>query len=276
MSTSGTARTAPLTFGRVVVIGGGCYGSWYTQQLMRAQQRGALDVHDVVVVDRDASCRVAKLVAEGAYGALPVRLAIAAWDDYLDEWLAMGPDALRRDAMVPSPLMPHVCLDWLMRRARARWPERDMQVVPLDVDPATPWQRAAPDGRHYVSYATWICPTNCIEPARCPATRGPRDWSMPVTISRIPTQEHAEREAHPDRSMVSESPSGSPARSQPTLRGTVIFQCAHRAYGVGMIDAATIAEADVRLRAWGNEGPCRVLVGTMSHCHGALGVLALA
>lgn len=291
MTTSGTARTAPLTFGRVVVIGGGCYGSWYTQQLMRAQQRGALDVQEVVVVDRDASCRVATLVAEGAYGALPVRLAIATWDDYLDEWLAMGPDALRHDAMVPSPLMPHVCLDWLMRRARARWPERDMQVVSLDVDPATPWQRAAPDGRHYVSYATWICPTNCIEPARCPAIKAPRDWSMPVTISRIPTQEHqehAEREAYPDHStgwksrsgsrsgFPSGSLSGSAAKSQPTLRGTVIFQCVHRTYGVGMIDAATIAEADVRLRAWGNEGPCRVLVGTMSHCHGALGVLALA
>jgi hypothetical protein len=250
---------SPLEFGRIIVIGGGCYGSWYTQQIGRAHARGALQVSEVVVVDRDPDCTVASRLRDGAYGELPVRLRVAAWDDFLDEWLGEGPQALRLDAMVPSPLMPHVCLDWLMRRAAARWPGRGMRVDPLDVDPATPWQRTAPDGRHYVSFATWMCPVNCIEPASCPAIKAPRDWSMPVAIGRIPTADSA--------------PGGDTHR--PTLRGTVSFHCVHRTYGVGMIDAAAIAEADVRVSAWGGEGPCRVLVGTMSHCHGALGVLAL-
>jgi hypothetical protein len=92
---------------------------------------------------------------------------------------------------------------------------------------------------------------NCIEPAKCPATRGPRDWSMPVTITKM-------------------------ADDEPTLRGAAIFHCAHLTYGVGMIDAATIARADGLLEQWGSEGPCRMLVGTVSHCHGALGVLELS
>ena len=61
------AGAAPLHFGRIVIMGGGCYGSWYAQQLTRAARRGALQVGDVVVVDRDPACRVAGLLAAGTY-----------------------------------------------------------------------------------------------------------------------------------------------------------------------------------------------------------------
>jgi hypothetical protein len=240
----------PLPFGRVVVIGGGCYGSWYAQQLTRAIARGALAVQEILVVDRDADCPVAARWRDGAYAGVPLRLVVAPWDRFLAEWLAEGPDALVRDAMVPSPLMPHLCLDWLVARARDRWPSRRIAVQPLSSPPPTPWQRAAPDGRHYVSFATWMCPVNCIEPAKCPETRGERDWSLPLTL----------------RAFVADDPQ---------LDGAVIFPCVHRAYGVGMIDAAPIAEADRQVASWGAAGPCRVLVGTVSHCHGALGVLAV-
>ncbi|WP_396214306.1 hypothetical protein [Gemmatimonas sp.] len=244
-------RAALLDFGRIVVIGGGCYGSWYTQQLDRARSRGALTAREIVVVDRDANCKVAQQLAQGMYEGTPVRLAVSTWDDYLAEWLSAGPDALAADTMVPSPLMPHLCLDWLMARARARWPGRAMEVAPLPGTPPTPWERAAPDARHYVSFATWTCPVNCIEPAKCPATRGPRDWSMPVTIRAM-------------------------ADGEPRLHGAAIFHCEHRTYGVGMIDAAAIAAADLHVAEWGGQGPCNILVGTVSHCHGALGVLAIS
>ena len=243
-------RTAPLTFGRIVIMGGGCYGSWYAQQLTRAVQRGALQATEVVVVDRDPACRVGGLHRAGSYEGLPLTVVVSDWDPYVAQWLGQGTEALVTDAMVPSPLMPHVCLDWLIGRARARWPERSIRVAPLEQPPATPWERASPDGRHYVSFATWMCPVNCIEPARCPHTRGARDWSMPPMMRRY-------------------------VEDNPSLLGPVIFHCSHRTYGVGMIDAATIADADRQLAAWGASGPCAVLVGTVSHCHGALGVLAV-
>jgi hypothetical protein len=239
-----------LRFERIVVIGGGCYGSWYTQQLTRAIQRGALTAAEIVVVDRDPACRVAMSLADGAHAGAPVRLVVQEWAAYLSEWLAVGPEALAGHAMVPSPLMPHLCLDWLVERARDRWPTRHVRVEPMPVTPPTPWERAAPDARHYVSFATWTCPVNCIEPAKCPATREARDWSMPITIRKV-------------------------AHDEPSLGGAAIFHCEHRTYGVGMIDADAIAGADLQVSAWAAHGPSRVLVGTVSHCHGALGVLAI-
>ena len=241
----------PLVFNRIVVIGGGCYGSWYARQLARAVARDALQVREIVVVDRDPRCRVARHVDDGDFGAAPVRVEVATWRDYVAAWLGAGVPALSADAMVPSPLMPHLCLDWLTDRARARWPDRTVEVVPLSASPAMPWERAAPDGRHYVSFATWMCPVNCIEPAMCPATGGIRDWSMPPAL----------------RDYV--------AGQREALDASLIFHCVHRTYGAGMIDAHQIADADAWMASRTGEASTRVLVGTVSHCHGALGVLAV-
>lgn len=237
---------------RVVVIGGGCYGSYYAQQLARAWRAGAARMDEVLVVDRDPDCRVATALQSGAYGTLPIRVIEDTWDRYLGAWWSMGPAALARDLFVPSPLMPHVCFDWLLARARARWPDRRVGIRALDGAPPVPWQRSAPDRRHYVSFAEWTCPVNCIEPAKCPATRGARDWSLPPTIADWAAPANGRFDA--------------PA---------VIFHCAHRTYGVGMIDADAVAAADERIAALGARGPFAVLVGTVSHCHGALAVLAV-
>ena len=111
---------APLTYGRIVIMGGGCYGSWYAQQLTRAAQRGALQAREVVVVDRDPECRVVRLQRTGTYHGLPLTVVGSDWDSYVESWLGQAPESLADDMMVPSPLMPHVCLDWLIGRARAR------------------------------------------------------------------------------------------------------------------------------------------------------------
>lgn len=246
-----------LSFARIVIIGGGCYGSWYAGQLAKASERGALVAREIVVVDRNPACKVAQQVGEGRFTALPLRLETTTWDAYLARWLASGARALENDALVPSPLMPQVLLDWLIARARQRWPERDVRIRPLPAVPDMPWERAAPDGRHYVSFATWTCPVNCIEPARCPATRGARDWSMPEALEQY------------TRRAFEASGSG------PPVRGPVIFHCVHRTYGVGMISASAIAAADENVETWGARGPVAVLVGTVSHCHGALGLLTI-
>src|SRR5205809_637836 len=41
----------------VVVVGGGCYGTFYAGQLAKAKQRGKAHFRRVVVVDRDPACR---------------------------------------------------------------------------------------------------------------------------------------------------------------------------------------------------------------------------
>jgi hypothetical protein len=260
------ATRPPFVRDHVVVIGGGCYGSWYTRQLARAVQRGAASFGRVTVVDREARCRVAG--ERPLLAALPLELVVADWGEYLREWLGAGRRAggdpgagagtdAEAEMLVPSPLMPHLLLEWLEARARARWPDRAVGIVPLERAtggdrPDVPWQRAAPDGRHYVSMAEWLCPVNCIEPDRCPATRGARDWSLPERLTRWLA-----------RAQGGELP----------VHGPIIFHCVHRTWGVGMIDVAAIRAADATVASVAADGPVRVLVGTMSHCHGALGVL---
>ncbi|HEX7979946.1 MAG TPA: hypothetical protein VF461_15160 [Gemmatimonadaceae bacterium] len=235
-------------FGRIVIVGGGCYGSYYLRQLDRAQRASAVEWDELVVVDRDPACAVGQYTPD----ELPprARLVAAEWHRYFDEYLASAArdPARRRDAIVPSPLMPHLMADWLAARARQRWPDRAVRTEPLLAAPGVPWQRAGEDGTHYVSFAKWMCPINCIEPARCPHTRGPRSWSLPIAVREYADAERTRgREVEP-----------------------LVFHCTHRTYGVGMIDVADVVDADATIESAAARGGATFLIGTVSHCHGAL------
>src|SRR6266446_2109382 len=105
----------------VAVVGGGCYGTFYAGQLVRAKERGKARFRRVVVVDRDPACR-----ARVELGEAPDRVFVAReWDDYFRELLGGATPAAAgepRDYIVPSPLMPHLMFQWLLARARERWP----------------------------------------------------------------------------------------------------------------------------------------------------------
>jgi hypothetical protein len=257
MSGSDSPRTS---YGTIVVVGGGCYGSYYVRQLGRAARAGAISWHRLLVVDRDASCAVTQSLASEAetWGVCSSpEVVIDEWRAFFARWLeiAVGdPSAATDDALVPSPLMPHLLFDWLLARARTHWPDRRVSVEPLERAPNTPWERASPDGTHFVSFAEWMCPINCIEPARCPKTRDTRSWSMPVALRRYADDERV-RGA--------------------TLSGPAIFHCTHRAYGVGMVDVRDVIEADAEMQRLGDAGSFDYLVGTVSHCHGAVNRMAV-
>ena len=238
-------------YGTIVVVGGGCYGSYYVRQLSRARAKGMLTWERLLVVDRDAGCRVAREMPDAA-----ATMVTEEWGAFFDRWLgeAAAVPSGARDAVVPSPLMPHLMFDWLLRRARDRWPGRAVERGRLAEPPATPWERAGADGTHYASYATWMCPVNCVEPATCPHTRAPRDWTMPAALAAL-----------------ARSAAG---RGRP-LAGPAILHCTHRAFGVGMFDVADVVAADALVRRAGTDGAAEVLLGTVSHCHGALAVLAV-
>ena len=252
-------------YGDIVVVGGGCYGSYYVQQLRRARAAHALSWERLIVVDRDPECRVSA-DAEG------VTLVSREWGSFFAEYLedALARAAARdsegrplsdpardpaRDAIVPSPLMPHLMGQWVMSRARARWPGRMMRFAPLNGAVDVPWQRTGDDGTHYVSFATWECPINCIEPRTCPHTRGARAWSLPPTLRAFVETERLRGRR---------------------LDGPAVFHCVHRAYGVGMFGVDEVLAADALVARVAAGRGAEVLVGTVSHCHGALSVLELA
>ncbi|HET7553422.1 MAG TPA: hypothetical protein VFK04_19160 [Gemmatimonadaceae bacterium] len=246
-------------YGTVVVVGGGCYGSYYVRQLGRAVNAGALAYDRLLVVDKDSGCRVAAELEDPARervaGAPDPDVVVSDWsaffERYFDEASSNGAAA---DAIVPSPLMPHLMYQWLLERARKRWPDRVVETRPFEGSPPMPWQYRADDGTSYVSYATWTCPINCVEPATCPHTRGPRSWSMPPGV-----RDYVRSERERGRE----------------LAGPAIFHCTHRAYGVGMFDTADVLEADRLVIEAGTAGAAEVLIGTVSHCHGALNVLGI-
>lgn len=59
------------------------------------------------------------------------------------------------------------------------------------------------------------------------------------------------------------------------LLGPVIFHCTHRAYGVGMFDTRDVLAGDRFIASAAADKAVRILVGTVSHCHGAFNVLQI-
>jgi hypothetical protein len=245
---SESESSEPQRYGTIVIVGGGCYGGYYVRQLDRAARAGALTAERLLVIDRDGSCAVAPTLAAVA---IPAELVVRDWREFFDEYLtgaAASPAGHAHDAIVPSPLMPHLMGEWLVSRARRRFGDAAVTTKPFDRVPAVPWERAGGEGTHYVSFATWMCPINCVEPRTCPHTREERGWSLPQRLA-----------SHGDE--VRE------------LGGNVevaTLFCRHRAYGVGMFDTAEVIDADRRIAAAGERGEADVIIGTVSHCHGAL------
>ncbi len=237
-----------IALGEVVIIGGGCYGSFYAGQLGRARERGAATWRRLLVVDRDPACAAVPLLA-----ALPDATLVASdWEPFLDPWLAGARAA--DDQVVPSPLMPHLMATWLERQARARWPDHVVAMVPAGAPMGTPFDRLHPgDGVRYVSWADWMCPVHCIEPATCPAIAAPRTWEMGETVAEWTAERARER----------------------ATAGPALFACRHVVYGVGMYPARRAQEALGALTQALVQSPdgADLVVGSVSACHGAVGIL---
>jgi hypothetical protein len=183
-------------------------------------------------------------------------VVVAEWGAFLDRYLGEpGPDQAPPESsvIVPSPLMPHLMYQWLLRRARARWPTRAVETRPIPESPHTPFDSTAPDHTRYVSFADWICPTHCVEPALCPVIRGPRTWEMADAMENLTRRLN---------------------RANPTA-GPVLFQCRHTVFGVGTFGVADVLAGDRLVAEAGARGEGDVLVGTISSCHGAANLLHL-
>src|SRR5947209_4134378 len=107
---SGAETRIVQRYGTITVVGGGCYGGYYVRQLQRAARAHAIEASEIIVVDRDSQCAVARGLHEAGERAIPTRVVVAEWRAYFDGYLARAidaPEATRLDAIVPSPLMPH-------------------------------------------------------------------------------------------------------------------------------------------------------------------------
>jgi hypothetical protein len=231
----------------VIVVGGGCYGTFYASQLAKAKARGKVDFRTVVVVDRNEDCRARRELGD----ALDRRFKTSDWSAFFDRFLAAAGD----DYIVPSPHMPHLMFEWVLRRARSRWPGRAITVEAVPGDVGTPYDRTASDHTRYVSFADWICPTHCIEPALCPAIGAPRTWEMADALRGLADRLRGAGQA---------------------IAGPALFICKHHVFGVGTFAADAVLAGDRLVAETGASGAAAaVLVGTISSCHGAVNLLKL-
>jgi hypothetical protein len=228
-------------------VGGGCYGTFYASQLAKAKARGKVDFRTVIVVDRDPACRARRELGD----APDRRYVMQDWTSFFDGFFMDAVD----DYIVPSPHMPHLMFEWVLGRARQRWPRRSITVEPVPGDIGTPYDRTAPDATRYVSFADWICPTHCIEPALCPAIGAPRTWEMGDAVRAL--ADRLRRDGRP-------------------IAGPALFVCKHHVFGVGTFAAQAVLAGDRLVAEAGASGaPAGVLVGTISSCHGAVNMLSL-
>jgi len=237
------------------VVGGGCYGTFYASQLAKAKVRGKADYRTVIVVDRNPDCQARRELSE----APDREFVISDWTAFFDQFLTIRPSDRptpgHDDQIVPSPHMPHLMFEWVLRRARARWPNRAVSVESVPGDFPTPYDRPGADYTRYVSFADWICPTHCIEPALCPAIGAPRTWEMADAVRELA-----------ERLRVGGRP----------VRGPALFVCKHQVFGVGMFAADAVRAGDRLVQEAGSESAlAEILVGTISSCHGALNLLRL-
>jgi len=272
--------TRDVEFNEAIVVGGGCYGTFYARQLAEAKSRGRVRYQRILVVDRDPACQMVQELGEST----DRELVVDDWGAFFDRYLGSldlepstrlaaespghssaeppnrptvePPDsgAEPPSLIVPSPLMPHLMYQWLLRRAQRRWPGRTIETRSLSQGPGTPYDVLAPDRTRYVSFADWICPTHCTEPLRCPVIRGPRTWDM------------ADAAAHLVGRLNSVAPTAGP----------VLFECRHRVFGVGAFTVDEVLSGDRLVAEAGRTGSAvNILVGTVSACHGALNLLHL-
>jgi hypothetical protein len=192
-------------------------------------------------MDRDAGCAAA---------AEPVAIERGDWDEILDRIVREDAAA---DWLIPAPLTPHLFARWLTRGLAGF---AELRTVEPPLLPETPFARVTA-GKLVFSFAEWRCPTHCIEPALCPATRQPKSWDL-------------------GRELASYAMRLREAGFEP-LCGPFVARLAPVARGVSGFPLSDWARAARRVRAL-LTGPrprtqAFVLAATASSCHGAASLL---
>jgi hypothetical protein len=226
----GAAVAAPT----LVVLSGGEVGAGYVRQLLRAVDAGRLRTRQIRIVDRNPACLASRYLGRAGVG-----LEAEDWSGWLDRNLdRLDPE----DRLVPYHFAPHLFRDWIAGQLRARGARVENEPGPPPL--GLPFEATTRTGERALSYASWVCPTFCIEPALCPHTRGPKDWSLAGDL-----------EARPE-----------------DVDDRAVFRCLHFVYGVGAVRVGDLHSARDRFLA-GLPGTRRYLVATASHCHALASVM---
>ncbi len=239
-----------------IIVGGGCYGSFYTRQLLRGLDR--IPLEKLHIIDRDSGCQVARDYPEEHPHREKLVFHVSDWKEALKPLLR---DRVKRrqrgeesdDHYVPPCFAPHILFEVFQEMACEEFPRLSFRTLPFAGRIGTPFEALLPSGQTALSFATWKCPHSCIEPPTCPKTRGPKDWDM---FERL--------KDHFETSGVSEE-------------HQFLFRCLHFAMGVGTIPCQVIVDDYLRFRKLVAKAEnLRIAVGTISSCHGLAALMEVS
>ncbi|MCB1214585.1 MAG: hypothetical protein KDK66_03820 [Deltaproteobacteria bacterium] len=223
------------------VVGGGCFGSHYVRQLLKARDYNHLEFRNIKVIDHNPHCA---LTRSDLLQAGQVSLVLADWEDYLSDFLQknLNQSETALDHWVPSPLSPHLLFLAFLRAAKLSFEILDLGKSFKNKGPeihlAPPVKIPLASGSLALSFAKWKCPVHCIEPKFCPGIEDFRDWEMALALKK---------------------------ESQ-------VLVCRHRLQGVGTIAMAEILEEFQNLLKSLEDPQYQIFkLATLSTCHGVLG-----
>ncbi len=237
-----------------LIVGGGCYGTFYTRQLLRGADR--LGIEEIHVVDHDPQCQtVREFGSQKKEEGGRLVFHFEDWRVFLEKYFT---DLLQRyergesvtEHYAPPCLAPHILFELFLEKARRDLPGIRFSQKPFLENVGTPLDLSLPTGNRALSFATWTCPHSCIEPPTCPHTRGPKDWDMKTYLT-----DYFREGSVPIDSLH-------------------FFQCLHYAMGVGTIPMKSVVEEYIKFREVVRvPGTHLSAMATVSSCHGLLGLV---
>ncbi|NWJ46119.1 MAG: hypothetical protein HXX08_09595 [Chloroflexi bacterium] len=279
---------------KLIVIGGGCYGIYHSEQLYKAILKGKLPADTrLIIVDRNA-----RPPALEKFGNAPqFEFVQSDWQEYLQKFFADSQNyspEIHADSVqiVPAPFAPHLLFDWLQFATTQRLLELGHPGIVIERNgfeerTMLPYEYFDPkSGNRYISRAGWKCPTACIEPHKCPAIKDVRDWDLEEDVKRaasgklpVPSSTAAQRLNAENKPNCQPLPNT--ASNPLTFDAAITFTCRHFSHGIGTTPAHQLFEARKRavalaLSLTAEHPVAHLAIATVSHCHGVLATLKIS
>lgn len=218
----------------IYVLGGHKLSLAYIEKLLKARDEKIISFDQLYFIDPNTACAVTAKKISGIH--FIQKSYVNALSDLLP---CLGP----ADLLIPDHTAPHVLfqlfIDLLQKEGKK------VEVLPFTEGLETPYQKNFDSGVCAVSYATWMCPVDCDEPAICPHTKSTRTWDFVKRFSEF----------------------------KPQAASLHTFHAQQLAYGVAQIPAIQIKNEWLKLQSTiRNNSRHRFIVATFSHCHGIVGI----
>lgn len=156
----------------IIILGGGCSGSQYARRLLFAREKKKINFDRLVIIDRKSGCRAKKLFKDKS-----VDFIKCDWVRFLSSYIEKTP-AKTKDLIVPSHAAPHLLGMTFLDRMKKEKKKILIKMKDPKKTVGTPFEKKLKKGVIAVSMATWICPSDCIEPLKCPHMRKKRNWDL--------------------------------------------------------------------------------------------------